>query len=99
MPILLILHIFLSLFFPKPVYADGPSCSVSVSPNSITESTTGQLDFNVSNTSGTDADWVEITPPSGFNIIGPAGGWQSGFDGSAIYFDQGTLSAGSSGTF
>lgn len=98
----LISVVFATFFLPRPkTHASISSCTVSVSPTSITTSTSGQFSFSVTNGGSTTALWVQITRPTASYTVtaGSGSGWGVQQTSSQVTYVDGTLTAGSSGVF
>lgn len=77
------------------------SCSASVSPTSVTISTSPNLTFTVNNTSSQTIVWAKFTSPSSnFTVTSAsASGWSVATTSSTATFTSGSISAGSGGNF
>lgn len=76
-----------------PVDAAVSSCTATVSPNSVTNNSSGGFTFSVENTDSVNFKWIKITrPSSNFTIVGGGvGGWSMATESDAITLTGGTL--------
>jgi hypothetical protein len=84
---------------PSLSYADS-SCTVTITPDSITPASTVVFDVAVTNTGGADIQWVDVTLPSQLFYAGNyIYDWSAGDHGDGSTMTNNTIGAGQTATF
>ena len=94
LPLLVAVSLVLTYFNWPPVYADISSCSASISPHTVTPSTSTDFQFQINNTDVNPTHRIKITrPSSNFTITGySVGGWAVGMTNDYLTLGGGTIS-------
>ena len=82
---------FSFIFFSLDAYADGVTCTASVSPNESQPNVDEKyFAFTVTNTGSSDINWFKITLPISGITLGPVSlaNWEKSFPGDGVVFKK-----------